>query len=322
MAVELSHILSDGFGTMSFLLTLLAEYFKIDGKKIGKSVFIKDLDEEISEEEWECAFRSKFERKGPPMPVTTAAYIPTGKMIPVTKYYSTRYIMDLEEVRKRAREHHVTLNVYMSAIYTFAIQELFMEDEKAGLTNRRRPIRLQIPVNLRRDYPTKCLRNFSYLYSPSFKIKEKPYTFEEIIEIISSEIRHERHSGSLEKQISRNLRAEYNPVFKYMPRVLKQGILKTFYNLFARSQYSGVLTNLGDIQLPEGLDNEIESFDIIPCNSPVPGRNTSMFSYRGKLEMNVGSSCDDLRLEDKITAKLKDLSIDFDVIFKRDEPMK
>ncbi|HAK46729.1 MAG TPA: hypothetical protein DCO79_12530 [Spirochaeta sp.] len=319
VAVELSHIMSDGFGTMSFLMSLLTEYFRLEGKSVSDSVFIKRPGEKVESEEWECAFRKKFKRKGPPLPMTKAAYIPSGIMIPVEKYYSTRIIMDLDTVREQARVHHVTLNVYLASIYSFAIQQIFLEEIAAGTAKKKLPIRLQIPVNMRKDYPTSCLRNFSYLYSPAFRVGEKPYSFEEIIEIISSEIRHERYSGSLEKQISRNLRAEYNVFFRLMPRVLKQVLFRVFYHLFARSQYSGVLTNLGDIRLPVELDAEIDSFDILPCNSPVPGRNTSLFSYKGRLEMNIGSSCDDLSLEEKIINKLRELSIECEVIYKRDD---
>ena len=320
IAVELSHILSDGFGTMSLLLSLLTEYFRLEGKSAGESVFIKKPGEKIISEEWECAFRNKFDRKGPPFPPTKPAYIPKAVMIPVEKYYTTRINMDLQQVREKAREHHVTLNVYLSAVYSFALQQLYLQELKAGHTKRKYPIRLQVPVNMRKDYPTVCLRNFSYLYSPEFYVTEDGYTFDELIKIISSEIRHERHSGSLEKQISRNLRAEYFFLFRFMPLVLKEVVFRVFYHLFARSQYSGVLTNLGDIRLPKELENEIQSFDIVACNSPVPGRNTSVFSYKGRLEMNIGSSCDDTVFEGFIIQKLRDLGIDCEVTFKRDDP--
>ncbi|MEA1911931.1 MAG: hypothetical protein U9N32_09710, partial [Spirochaetota bacterium] len=233
-------------------------------------------------------------------------------------YFSTRLIMDLENVRTKARKSNVTLNVYMSAIYAFAIQKMYLEEIEKGKIKPTLPIRLQIPVNLRKDYPTKSLRNFSYLYSPSFSIANGAYSFSEIIEKISHDIRHERHSGSIKKQVSRNLRAESNLFFRLLPRTVKQLMFRIFYHLFARSQYSGVLTNMGDIKLPSELKNKIESFDILPCNSPVPGRNTALFSYNGKLEMNIGSSCSDLRLENTIIMKLKELSIEHEVIYKRD----
>ncbi len=318
IAVELSHILSDGYGTLSFLLSLTAEYLHMLNYQPGESLLIKKPGDKIENEEWECAFRNNFSKKGPGIKINPSAYIPKGEMISVDKYYSTRIIMDLEKVRKIAREHNVTLNVYISAIYTFALQEMYIEEIRDGKIKNTLPIRLQIPVNLRKDYPTRCLRNFSYLYSPSFNITNGAYSFPEIIEKISQAIRHERHSDSIKNQISRNLRAESNLFFRILPRVFKQLMFRVFYQLFARSQYSGVLTNMGDIKLPPELEKEVKSFDIIPCNSPVPGRNTALFSYKGKLEINIGSSCSDLNLENKIIKKLKKLSIEHKVIYKRD----
>jgi len=318
IALEMSHIISDGYGTLSFLLSLTSEYLRSLNYKIGDSPLIKKPGDITIPEEWECAFRKNFSKKGPSLKINKSAYIPKGKMISVTKYYSTRIVMDLEKVRFLARSKNATLNVYIAAVYAFAIQGLLKEDIKSGIAKKSLPIRLQIPVNMRKYYPSKILRNFSYLYSPTFAITEKDLTFNELVEKISFDIRHERHSGSIEKQISRNLRAESNIFFKLLPRIIKTLLFKIFYHIFARSQYSGVLTNMGDIQIPEGMKNEISSFDIIPCNSPVPGRNTALFSYKGKLELNIGSSCSDLRLENKIIDKLKELSIEHKVFYKRD----
>ena len=318
IAVELSHILSDGHGTLSLLLSLTAEYLRLGNHVIGDYPLIKKPGDKVTDEEWQCAFRNFFSNKGPSLKSKPAAYIPTGTMISVEKYYSTRIIMNLADVRNLARKMNVTLNVYMSAVYAFAIQEMLSEEIKNGKSKHDIPVRMQIPVNLRKYYPTKSLRNFSYIYSPEFNIVNGLYTFPKLIEKISFAIRHERHSGSIENQISRNLRVESNFFFRIAPRVVKQLIFRIFYHLFARSQYSGVLTNIGDIELPSGMAEEVESFDIIPCNSPVPGRNTALFSYKGKLEMNIGSSCSDLRLESKIINKLKELSIEHKVIYKRD----
>jgi NRPS condensation-like uncharacterized protein len=318
IALEMSHIITDGYGTLSFLLSLTNEYLRSLNYEIESNPIIKLHGDSIIPEEWQCAFRKIFPQKGPSVKMNPQAYIPKGEMISVKKYYSTRIIMNLKELQTKARKLNVTLNIYVSAIYTYALQEMFIEDIADGTTKPNIPIRIQIPVNLRKDYPTKSLRNFSYLYSPSFNIFENKHSFPELVEKMSSEIRHERHTDSLKNQISRNLRAENNIFFKLLPRVIKKILFKVLYHLFARSQYSGVLTNMGDIKLPPTMENLIESFDIIPCNSPVPGRNTALYSFNGKLEMNIGSSCNDLRLETKIINQMKELSIEYKVIYKRD----
>ncbi len=318
IAVELSHIISDGYGTLVLLLSLTARYFELNGISIEDSPLIRRPEGHIEEEEWKCGFRQTFPLKGPPQKIQTPAYIPSGEMIPVEKYYSTRIIMDLNEVRTISRNMNVTLNVYLSAVYTAAIQEIFIEDIKEGKTRSDLPLRIQIPVNLRKYYPTKTMRNFSYIYSPVFYVKETPFTFKEIVTLIADDIRHERHSRSIEHQISRNLRAENNFFFRILPRPVKKILFKIFYHIFARRLFSGVLTNLGDIELPPAMAQHVVSFDILPCNSPVPGRNTAVFSYKGKLEINIGSSVNDLRLENKIDALLTELGIEHEIIYKRD----
>lgn len=318
IALELSHILSDGYGTLVFLLSIVAKYFDLEGVSIEDFPLIKNEGSPISHEEWECGFRNTFSKKGPPQKLQSKAYIPSGEMIPVEKYYSTRLIMNLAKVRSLAREMKVTLNVYLAGVYTSALQKLYLEDIALNKANSTLPLRIQIPVNLRRYYPTKTLRNFSYIYSPVFYIKDKALNFSEIVHSIAEQVRHERHSHSVEQQIARNLRAESNPFFRFLPRMVKKLLFKFFYHIFARSLYSGVISNLGDIKLPPTLENHIESFDIIPCNSPVPGRNTALFSYKGKLEMNIGSSVNDLRLEKKIEDQLTELGITYEAVYKRD----
>ncbi len=319
VAIELSHALSDGYGTLSFLLTLIAQYFEIQGNKIDTDELIKNVYEPIDKEEWQCGYRNTFSPKGPKQKIFPPAYIPKNKMIPVEKYYSTRIFMDLEDIRSKARKMNTTLNVYMSAIYAESLQELFFEDIKNGSAKSNLPIRVQIPVNLRKYYPTKTLKNFSYVYSPSFNSGEHRFSFKEIVTHISNSIRHERHSGSLENQISRNLRLEKNFFFRFTPLPLKNLLFRFFYFLFSRNLYSGILTNLGDIILPSPLEQFITGFNVLPGNSHFLGRITALYSYKGKLEMNIGSSCSDLRLENTIIKKLKELSIQYEVIYKRDD---
>ncbi|MCD6396203.1 MAG: hypothetical protein J7L71_01565 [Spirochaetaceae bacterium] len=116
IALEMSHIISDGYGTLSFLLSLTSEYLRSLNYEIEDSPLIKKPGDMTIPEEWQCAFRKNFSKKGPSLKINKSAYIPKGKMIPVTKYYSTRIVMDLEKVRSLARNMNATLNVYIAAV--------------------------------------------------------------------------------------------------------------------------------------------------------------------------------------------------------------
>ena len=322
IALEMSHILSDGYGTLVLLLSVTAEYFRLGGIEIEDFPLIFKPGDSIDPKEWGCAYAEVFSTEGPSMKAEKQAYIPEGKAIPFERYYTAQFQMNLEETRKYARERKVTLVVLISGIYLWSIQQIYLEDLNAGKAKAGQPLRFQIPINLRRDYPTLSLKNFSYIFSPSFSLKrpKEEKDLEEIIQIISDDIRYERHNHTVENQIRRNLRLTKSPLYKYMPRVIKERFLAFFYQIFARGLFSGVLTSLGEMKLPPALEKRVESVDILACNSPAPGRNSTMFSYKGILEVNIGSTLDNLRLEEKIAGKLKELGLEFKLQNKRASP--
>jgi len=320
IALEMSHIISDGYGTLVLLLSVTAEYLRLGGIDVKESPMIFLPEDPIDPKEWECGYADVFKTEGPRVKSDPPAYIPDGKPVPFEYYYTTRYIMNLKEVRDMARDRKVTLVVFLSGIYLWAIQELFLEDLKSGRVKPGKPLRFQIPLNLRKDYPTKSLKNFVYIYSPSYRIfsPDEAMDIEDLIRFIAEDIRHERHTQNVENQVRRNLRLTASPLYKYTPRFIKERFLALFYQLFARGLFSGVLTSLGEVRLPEGMAEQVRAVDILACNSPAPGRNSTMFSYNGVLEMNIGSTVDDLRLEEKIQGKFAAMRIKAEVIMKRE----
>jgi len=320
IALEMSHILSDGYGTLVLLMSVTAEYFRLGGIEVEDFPLIFRPGDPIDPGEWGCAYTEVFSRKGPSVKAEGRAYIPAGDAIPFERYYMARYRMNLEKTREMARSRKVTLVVFISGIYLWAIQEIYLEDLKSGKAKSGQPLRFQIPVNLRRDYPTKSLKNFSYIYSPAFILKKpkEAKNLEEIISLISEDIRYERHNHVVENQIRRNVRLTANPLYRYMPLIIKERLLALFYQMFARGLFSGVLTSLGELTLPPTLEKLVESVDIVACNSPAPGRNSTMFSYKGILEVNIGSTVDNMRLEEKISIKLKELGLEAQLLNKRE----
>lgn len=320
IALEMSHIISDGYGTLTLLLSVTAEYLRLGGVEVEDSPFIFHPESQIDPAEWGCGYAQMFDPKGPPFPVDRPAYIPSGRPIPFDRYYITRIQMNLDKVRALAREHHVTMVVLMSGFYLWVIQEMYLEDLAAGTAKPGKPLRMQIPVNLRKDYPTRSLKNFVYIYSPEYSLSsaEDGLSLDEIIQLISERIRQERHHHIVENQIRRNLRTTNLFVLKYMPRGLKEIVLSIFYQMFARGLFSGVLTSIGEITLPPALEKRVKALDIVACNSPAPGRNSSMFSYRGILEINIGSTVEDQRLEDKLLKKLRLSGLETTVLRKRE----
>ena len=76
IALELSHILSDGYGTLVLLETVTAEYLRLGGVKVEDHPLVADIHEAVLPEEWKCAYEQTFDPEGPPQKVGRPAYIP------------------------------------------------------------------------------------------------------------------------------------------------------------------------------------------------------------------------------------------------------
>ncbi len=74
------------------------------------------------------------------------------------------------------------------------------------------------------------------------------YSFEEIVRTAYHQTQLETDKKLVGKNISRNVSGEKNPWLRRVPLFIKSWILSKLFNL-GTSQYSGVVTNLGKIDL-------------------------------------------------------------------------
>jgi len=161
IALEICHILTDGYGAMIFFRSLLAEYYRLQGieTRYDESVFDPRGTPEPSE--WEDAF-SRYAAPGVPKPVrvTRAWHLP-GLALPVHTMRVTTGTLSLAAVLTKAKEYGATLTVYLSAVYLAALQDVQDAHPRCADRRRRKPLQLQVPANLRNFFPSTTLRNFS-----------------------------------------------------------------------------------------------------------------------------------------------------------------
>ena len=78
------------------------------------------------------------------------------------KFHKTEYhqlhltegILSVKQMLELARSYDTTLTVYLTAVYLCAIAEEMSERQK------KKPVALMIPVNLRNYFPSDSVRNF------------------------------------------------------------------------------------------------------------------------------------------------------------------
>ena len=293
IAVEFSHILSDAKGTLIFLNSLVYEYCRLagllKGGKTGQNPFFPETEEEA---EQDCAYRRHFKKMANPPAFSRSYHMPDPLMAP-GEYHTTTLSLDAAQVIALVKEHKTTVNTLFAAFFCMALAELYGETG-AG---REEIIRLEIPINMRQFYETDTLRNFSLFLAPSIKTSQAKLAFSEILTILSGHMQEQIESKYLEKQISRNVGSELNWFISGIPMVLKHVILKIVYKRLGETQFSGFLTNLGNIEISEDLKPFIERFGVVPAPSPVTKTNIAIHSFNGVLQITFGSVIESPALE-------------------------
>ena len=92
----------------------------------------------------------------------------------------------------------------------------------------------------------------------------------------------------INQQIARNVRGELNPIVRYTPLFVKKLFGKLIYNGQGEFLYSGVITNLGKVSLPEVISNEISDIHFFPAPSPITKTGCAVVSYGTNLYISWG----------------------------------
>ncbi len=286
IALEAHHSLGDGTGGMCLLQTLTAVYLGLLGHPIRPEGFVLDTAAEPDPEELEDAYmRYANAQVCPPRPAGRT-YRVRGTKEPFYTLNIIDGVMSAREVMAVAKKYNATLTEYLNAVLLYAL----LEKQNRDRSHRLRPVRIAMPVNLRRFFPSKTLRNFITMVYPFVDPRLGDYTFEEIVEQVHNYMRYYINVKFLRGDITTNAATQRNPLIRVVPLFIKDFVVRTFYTRVQDKNSSAGLTNMGALQVPEDMKPYIERFDIY-MGQPFSSRtNCAVISYEDILTVNFASS--------------------------------
>jgi NRPS condensation-like uncharacterized protein len=289
LSVEFSHILTDGGGAFEFLKTLLLAYFDACCIKDVDEVPSLKVDDLPSEEEFEDAFSKYFQRRLPSPKKKPRSFHVPFKLNEQPRFRVLVAKVPLRQISTVAKANKVSITEYLVSVYLFALQGIFNGLSNFQKRRQRNIFRIQVPVNLRRIYPSKSMRNFSLFVTPEMDLSLGQYSFEEILKTVHHIMQLETDRKLINKIITRNVGAERNIWLKNTPLFIKSLFLKFTYHTEGTSRYSGVITNLGRVSFGQA-DRLIDNFVFIP---PPPNKtlkvNCGVLGFGDTLVLSFGN---------------------------------
>lgn len=311
IAVEFFHSLTDGTGGLIFLKTLVAEYLQ---QKYGESIPAENGVLGRLEEPSEAELEDSFPKYA--APVNASRKEDTAWRVRGTPEYDgflhlTCFTLSSKEILEKAHEYGLTVTSFLCAVMMQALQQL--QKQQVADVRRRKPIKVQVPINLRNVFPSKTVRNFALYTSPQIDPQLGEYDFEEICKIVHHWMGLDVTPRKLGKMIATNVNSESSIFVKLMPLFIKNFVMKAVFQVVGERKSCLCLSNLGAVQLPEIMKNYVNRMDFILGVQSAAPYNCGVISYEGKLYVNFIRNSQEPQLEAAFFKTLQDLGISAEV---------
>ena len=286
ISFEAHHCLGDGTGGMCLLQTLTAVYLGLQGYSVPPSGFVLDLNETPDAGELEDAYMRYATAKVKPPRPAAKTYRVRGTKEPFYTLNIVDGILSVKEVMAVAKKYGATITEYLNAVLLYAL----LQKQSSEFHLKYKPVRIAMPVNLRRFFPSKTLRNFITMVYPFIDPRLGEYSFEDIVTEVHNYMRYYINRKFLCGDITTNAATKHNFLIRVVPLFIKDFVVRTFYTRVQDKNSSAGLTNMGALRVPEEMKPYIDRFDIC-MGQPFSSRtNCAIISFEDILTINFASS--------------------------------
>lgn len=284
LAVEFFHALTDGSGAMIFLKTLAAMYLE---ERYGVSCYdgegVLFPDDKPDAEELEDAF---LRYAGPTAAKREMSYAfrLTGKPEPDGFLHVTCGTVSCAQILRAAKEKGVSLTTYLAAALCYCLEQI---QKRRVAAHKEKAVRIQIPVNLRKCFPSRTLRNFVAVYNVGVEKGETDADFDELLSRIHHQMALYNTPRNLRAIFTANVNSEKGMAIRLVPLFLKNIVMRAVFDRVGESLACLCLSNLGAVKLPEKMTEYVTGFDFIIGPQAKAPYNCGVVSYGDRLRIHM-----------------------------------
>lgn len=278
--LECFHALTDGYGGMVFLKTLVEEYIALKDS-VSRQYSEEVLNPYETAKEWEVSDDFlNYVGENSISANHQSVYRLQGSTISNTVSHVTTLIYNTQEILDAAHYFNVSLTVFLTA----AMFDAIMEIQKNDMTQRQayKPVQLMVPINLRKRFASKTLRNFSLYALPCIVPSKAKESFDSLIRQVAQQMEEQTAKKQLSAMITTNVHSQNWLLFRVLPLPIKNIVLRLVYHFYGERNSCLSISNLGDITFPEVIQPYIQRVDF----SLTPRRNApyncGVASYNGE----------------------------------------
>ncbi|MBR5428993.1 MAG: hypothetical protein IK116_00530, partial [Firmicutes bacterium] len=217
-------------------------------------------------------------------------------------------IVDAERLLELAHEYQCTVTVFLAAVMIRAIISMQNEDRPKRF---QRPVKITIPVDLRRLYGSVTMRNFALALNLGVDPKLGEYTLKELCASITHQLAVEATPQNMAARIAANVIPQKVLPLRIAPLFIKNIAMELVYSNSGEKKGCLNISNLGVMRLPEEL--RVRRLDFIIGVQRSYPNNCSVVSYQGRTYINMIRNIRESELERRFFSALVELGIPVDI---------
>lgn len=270
---EISHMISDGRGSLIFFKSLLYAYLEERYHIEGLSAAYDGSDYQKSEDSFDKHYeRSKAASTHAPKvyrisgwrdvadPTFMEFHVPAGKAVEL------------------ARSYKVSVTSLIIATIMYSIRT------EMSRRDRNRAIHIDVPVDLRGIFDSTTTKNFFGLAFATY-LPFEDESVREIAEKVNIQLKVATEAENLKPRMNRMIALEKNPLLRFAPLFIKDLALEFASWLTARGTTTTV-SNLGKIEFDKRLVPFVENLNILTSTT---GLNLTLCSYEDDLSIGIST---------------------------------
>ena len=304
--IDIFHSLTDGNNGNLFFREIIYNYIELTHPK--------EFEEELRttrkvEYTTEDSYMKNYDKSAKSNNSSKKAYALKGEKIRLTAVSAIHEIIDTNELKALCKKEDCTITQYLSAVLIYSIYE-----ENYKKNNGEKPIKLCIPVNLKKYFPnSQTISNFfSYITLEAEMKKENLNTFEKILDFVKKDFKKRLTEEEIIKTMSGNVKLGNNPFIRVVPLFLKKAIVRLSY-LEIRKYTTTTFSNVGRIGIIGKYKPYIEYFLMLIAPEPVEKIKCSACTFEDKMVFTFTSILNDNSIEKRFYEFLKEQGIKVEI---------
>lgn len=299
---EVFHGLTDGLGALHFAAGLAERYLELEEDRIGAP------EESAREPERETGRDNRAleqqnhkgtdsyldnYKKGPHQRYeTTSSLQLPGRFLPFGFQSVMQGNIEIPRLKEICRRAGASITRYLAAALIWTIIREYTEGNEL-----KKPVALNLPVNLRNMFESETMANFFAVVNISWPAGRAPERFEEVLEEVSRQMKEQIVRERLEETISYNVSNEKKWYVRMIPLCIKHLALNIIF-LKSMRAHTMTFSNVGQASVSPAWREKVEGFELLIGASPKQRMKCGAIAYGENLCITFTSALQDTRLPD------------------------